>query len=129
MKSSKQFTFTKEYGSLGEVMTDHGLASLGDTYINFIYSLAMSERSGKPLGAKVRGSILAEALKRAGLREHMPSRVSKHAIADAAEALAVYAWLKKHVTLEECVSILCSNEEPVDGLTKLFLVIRDRVKF
>ncbi|MEM2459043.1 MAG: ribonuclease III family protein, partial [Candidatus Bathyarchaeia archaeon] len=85
MKSSKQFTFTKEYGSLGEVMTDHGLASLGDTYINFIYSLAMSERSGKPLGAKVRGSILAEALKRAGLREHMPSRVSKHAIADAAE--------------------------------------------
>jgi len=110
-------------------MTDHGLASLGDTYINFIYSLAMSERSGKPLGAKVRGSILAEALKRAGLREHMPSRVSKHAIADAAEALAVYAWLKKHVTLEECVSILCSNEEPVDGLTKLFLLIRDRVKF
>ncbi|MBS7659303.1 hypothetical protein KEJ28_01235 [Candidatus Bathyarchaeota archaeon] len=108
MKSSKQFTFTKEYGSLGEVMTDHGLASLG---------------------AKVRGSILAEALKRAGLREHMPSRVSKHAIADAAEALAVYAWLKKHVTLEECVSILCSNEEPVDGLTKLFLLIRDRVKF
>jgi len=108
---------------------DHKLAALGDAYINFAYSLALSQNKGQPSGAKVRGSVLAEAFKKAGLRGHMPSRVSRHMLADAAEALTVYAWLHKHITLEESVAILEKAENPVEGLTQLFLTIKDRVKF
>jgi len=108
---------------------DHKLAALGDAYINFAYSLALSQNKGQPSGAKVRGSVLAEAFKKAGLRGRMPSRVSRHMLADAAEALTVYAWLHKHITLEESVAILEKAENPVEGLTQLFLTIKDRVKF
>jgi hypothetical protein len=126
---SKAFSFAKVYKNLTEVLMDHKLAALGDAYINFAYSLALSQNKGQPSGAKVRGSVLAEAFKKAGLRGHMPSRVSRHMLADAAEALTVYAWLHKHITLEESVAILEKAENPVEGLTQLFLTIKDRVKF
>ncbi|MEM2911147.1 MAG: ribonuclease III family protein [Candidatus Bathyarchaeia archaeon] len=127
--NDKTFSFTKEYKNLAEILTDHKLAALGDAYINLAYSLAISERKGQPSGAKVKGSVLAEAFKKAGLREHMPSRVSRHMLADAAEALTVYAWLHKHITLEECVGILQKAENPIEGFTKLLTIITNRATF
>jgi len=121
--------FVKAHRSLSEVLTDHELASLGDAYINFAYALALSNRKGKPLGAKVKGTILAEALKRAGLREHLPARMSRHMLADAAEALIVYGWLNSYVTLEESVSTLMEFANSVEGLTQLLVKIKNRVKF
>jgi hypothetical protein len=50
-------------------------------------------------------------------------------LADAAEALTVYAWLHSYIKLEECVTILEKAENPVEGFTQLFLTIKDRVKF
>jgi len=125
----KAFSFAKIYKDLTEVLMDHKLAALGDAYINFAYSLALSQNKGQPSGAKVRGSVLAEAFKKAGLRKHMPSKVSRHMLADAAEALTVYAWLHSYIKLEECVTILEKAENPVEGFTQLFLTIKDRVKF
>jgi hypothetical protein len=125
----KAFSFAKIYKNLTEVLMDHKLAALGDAYINFAYSLALSQNKGQPSGAKVRGSVLAEAFKKAGLRKHMPSKVSRHMLADAAEALTVYAWLHSYIKLEECVTILEKAENPVEGFTQLFLTIKDRVKF
>ncbi|MEM2412344.1 MAG: ribonuclease III family protein [Candidatus Bathyarchaeia archaeon] len=121
--------FLKPYNSLTEVLTDHKLAALGDAFINFAYSLALSKKRGQPSGAKVKGAILKEAFRKAGLREHMPSRVSSHIIADAAEALIAYAWLKKHITLEECVAILTKTENMVDSFTELLSKIREKVTF
>lgn len=121
--------FTKPYKSLTEVLTDHKLAALGDAYINFAYSLALSMKKGRPSGAKVKGSVLAEAFKKAGLRGRMPSRVSSHMLADAAEALIVYAWLYGHMPLHECVSILRKSENSVEGFTHLLSAIRDRITF
>ncbi|MEM2419962.1 MAG: ribonuclease III family protein [Candidatus Bathyarchaeia archaeon] len=123
------FTFVKAYNSLTEILTNHKLAALGDAFINFAYSLALSAKRGQPSGAKVRGAILAKAVRQAGLREYMPSRISSHMMADAAEALIVYAWLQKHVTLEECVIALCKAEDPVEGFAELLLKIKSRVKF
>ena len=80
-------SFLVPYKSLTEVLEDHKLASLGDTYINFVYSLTLSQKNKKPIGVKVKGSILAEALRRAGLREHVSSSMSCHDLADAVEAL------------------------------------------
>jgi hypothetical protein len=111
------------------VLADRDLASLGDAYINFAYSLALSNKTGRPQGVKVKGSVLAQALRNAGLREYLPSRMTKHALADAAEALIVYAWLKKAITLEETVRIMTEIQEPVEGLTQLLVTVRGKTTF
>jgi len=126
---NEAFSFAKAYKNLTEVLMDHKLAALGDAYINFVYSLALSKSKGQPSGAKVRGIVLAEAFRRAGLRMHMPSRVSRHMLADAAEALTVYAWIHSYITLEECAAILQKTEDPVESFTQLLLTIKERVKF
>lgn len=127
-KRDKAFSFIRTHGTMTEVLTDHKLASLGDIYINFAYSLALSNRRGKPSGAKVKGSMLAEALKKARLREHMPSRMTRHTLADAAEALIVYAWLHKYITLEQSVEILEKAEDPVEGFRRLLVTIKGRIR-
>ncbi len=118
-----------DYKCLREILLDHELAALGDAYVNFAYSLAISAKRGQPSGAKVSDHILAEALKKACLREHMPKRVSSHALADAAEAITVYAWLYNFIKLDECVKILQEAENSVEGFSRLLLTIKDRIKF
>lgn len=125
----KPYTFTKKHNNLTQILTNHNLASLGDTYINFAYSLAQSNKKRKPTGTKVKGSILAEALKKAGLREHLPARMTRHMLADAAESLVVYAWLHNYVTLEECVAMLEKTDDPVEGFSRLLATIKNRAKF
>ena len=126
---TRPYTFTKTHKNLTEILTNHKLASLGDTYTNFAYSLALSNKKGEPSGTKVKGHVLAEALKRAGLREHLPSRMTRHTLADAAEAIIVYAWLNKHVTLEECVSTLENTNNPIEGFTQLLTKIKNKIRF
>jgi hypothetical protein len=101
------FSFRTVRGSLAEVLADRDLASLGDAYVNFAHSLALSNRRRKPLGVRVKGSVLAEALRKAGLRDRLGSGMSRaHALADAAEAMIVYAWLNGRLTLDESVAIM-----------------------
>jgi len=121
--------FMKTYRNLTEVLTDHKLASLGDAYVNFAYSLALSNKKSQPSGAKLKGTALAEALKRAGLRSHMPSRMTSHMLADAAEALIVYAWLNNHIALEETVTTIEKKDNLIDSLTQLLEKIKNRIKF
>jgi hypothetical protein len=120
---------TTKHDSLAAVLTDHKLAALGDAFINFVYSLALSNRRGVPSGAKVKGSLLAEGLRRAGLRPYIPSRTTRHMLADAAEALIVYAWLRDCITLEESVALLEKNEDLAEGLRELLEKIIHRVRF
>jgi hypothetical protein len=51
LKSESIPCFVKTHRNLTEVLTDHKLASLGDAYVNFAYSLALSNRTGRPTGA------------------------------------------------------------------------------
>jgi len=76
----------------------------------------------------VKGTALSEALRKAGLREHMPSRIDKHVLSDAAEALVVYAWLHDLLTLEDSVEILGKTDSLVEGLTQLLLKVKERIK-
>ena len=124
----KPYTFTKPYKNLTQILTDHKLASLGDAYINFVYSLAISNRNREPSGTKVKGVILAEAIKKAELRNYLPSRMTCHMMADAAEALIVYAWLNNNITLEESVAILEKNDAPIEGFSQLLTKIKNRTK-
>jgi hypothetical protein len=101
------FSFRTVQGSLAEVLADRDLDSLGDAYVNFAHSLALSNRRRKPLGVRVKGSVLAEALRKAGLRDRLGSGMSRaHALADATEAMIVYAWLNGRLTLDESVAIM-----------------------
>jgi len=120
--------FLKSYTSLSQVLTDKPLAALGDAYVNFVYSLALSKRIGKPKGKKMKGAPLAEAVRKAGLRESLPTRIDKHAISDAAEALLVYAWLNNIITLEESVEVLEKTGDLENGLTQLLLKAKEKIK-
>ena len=120
--------FLKNYSSLNQILTDKKLAALGDAYVNFIYSLAVSKRLGKPFGKKVKGTPLAEAVRKAGLRKLLPSRIDKHVLSDAAEALLVYAWLTKALTLEECVGALEKSDDLEEGLVRLLLRSTERIR-
>ncbi len=128
-RQHKEVSFNWNRESLKQVLTDHSLASLGDSYANFVYSVALSNRKRIPEGTKVKGSILAEALRRAGLRQQLSSRMSRHALADAAEALIVYSWLSDCLPLGECVRLLGKADDPIDGFTSVLVAARKRITF
>ena len=128
MNRNKRWISAK-HKCLTEVLTDHELASLGDAYVNFAYSLALSIDRRRPAGAKVKGTVLATAVKKAGLRQYLPSRMTRHSLSDAAESLIVYAWLNSCITLDETIAALANSEDHVEGFGKLLEVIRRRITF
>ncbi len=121
------FTFISQYRNLREVLMDQKLAALGDAYVNLVYSVALSKRKGEPTGAKVDNRLLAEALKKAGLRSLLPSRIDRHKQADAAEALIVYAWVRGSMTMEEGVSILEQGEDTVEAFCSFLLTAKKKL--
>jgi hypothetical protein len=121
------FTFVPQYESLSQVLMDQKLASLGDAYVNFLYSLALSKEKGEPTGTKVKGRLLADAFKKAELRKFLPSRIDRHKKADAAEALIVYAWIKGSMTMEEGLKILEQNGDKVEMFSLLLLTAKRKL--
>lgn len=117
----------KKHRSLQEVLLDKDLAGLGDVYVNFVHSLALSQKLQRPTGAKVNNRILAEAVKKAGLRKMLPRRIDRHAQGNAAEALIVYAWLQEIMSFEDCLKILEGSDDPTDAFTQLLQEIRKRL--
>jgi hypothetical protein len=118
------FAFTPKYESLSEVLMDQKLASLGDAYVNFLYSLALSKKKGEPIGTRVKGRLLADAFKKAELRSFLPSRINRHKQADAAEALIVYAWMRGSMTIEEGLRSLEQNEDEIEAFSFLLLTAK-----
>ncbi|HDM88617.1 hypothetical protein DRO64_01115 [Candidatus Bathyarchaeota archaeon] len=105
------FPFVLEYQSLKDVLIDHDLAALGDAFVNFIYSLALSFRRGKPVGEKLDNETLASALREAGLRKILPFRMDRHEMANAAEALIVYAWLRGVMSMGDILRIIERSDD------------------
>jgi len=128
MNRAGPFPFLSKYTGLEAVVADHELAALGDAYVNFVYSLALSEKLGKPVGRKLDSSTLASALKRAGLRKILPSRMDRHKQADAAEALVVYAWLVRAVSLEETVGTIVKAKAPEDGFVRILRKVARKIE-
>ena len=107
---------------LGKILTNPGLAQFGDSLLNFAYSIALTETTGRPRGTKVQDRILADAAARVGLRKLLPRRVNRGDVANSLEALLGHVWLQKMITLEEIVAPLkTENLDP----SKRFSVLAD----
>lgn len=119
--------FISEHRTLRQILMDHKLAALGDAYVNFLFSLAESEKSHEPVGARVDNNRLAAALRKAGLRKILPSRTSRHEQADAAEALIVYAWIRNVMPIEEAVNVLERCEDESQAFCSLILTAKEKL--
>jgi hypothetical protein len=109
-------------------LRDKDLASLGDAFVNFIYSLALTEINGRPHGTKVSDRVLSDAFRLAGLREALGTRVSRKDLANAAEALLARGYQQQLITIDESVSILSENPDgPQGGLSNLLKLTAQRV--
>lgn len=114
--------------AIRQILRNRELASLGDAYVNFIYSLALTEISGHPRAVKVSDRVLAEALRVSGLREHLGTRVTRKDLANASEALLVEVYRRRLTTIEESVRTLSKNPDgPNAGLSELLKLAADRV--
>jgi dsRNA-specific ribonuclease len=110
------------------VMRNKQLASLGDAFVNFVYSLALTQANGKPQSVKVSDRILAEAFKLSGLRKYLGTRISKKDLANASESLLVDAYQKKLITIEESVKILSEDPDGLQsGLSQLMKLTAERI--
>jgi len=109
-----------------EVMMDKGLAALGDALVNLAYSLALSLESGRPTGRKLDNKLLSGALRASGLRALAPRRMDRHELANAAEALIAYGWLKGLLGLWEVVEALMAPDV-VEGLSGLLKDLSGRL--
>lgn len=97
--------------------TDKGLAKIGDGVVNLTYSIAKSiyltkvNNNNKNIrtGLKVSKKILAEALKKANLKNFSKSRADAHGLADTVEALIAYVWFSDKMTIEDIVNCLVDS--------------------
>jgi hypothetical protein len=119
LTGKKELQFIPPHKSISDVFDDHDLAALGDAFVNFVYSLALSKKLGRPIGRKVDSSTLASALRKADLRKILPSRTDRHKQADAAESLIVYAWLTGEISLEETLHIMEREKTAEDAFNLL----------
>jgi hypothetical protein len=113
---------------LRRILLDKNLAQFGDSLLNFAYSLALTEITGKPTGFKIQDKVLAEASVKSGLRKHLPRRVNRGDVANGFEALVAYAWIEKRINLDEIVSLLKKDRlSHIENFTELADTIMSRI--
>jgi hypothetical protein len=114
--------------AIRQIVRNKELASLGDAYVNFIYSLALTKISGHPQAVKVSDRLLAGAFKLAGLRDCLGTRITRKDLANASESLLVEAYLKELLTIQESVQILAQHPDgPAAGLSDLMKLAAERL--
>jgi hypothetical protein len=94
-------------------------SNIGDPFVNFIYSLALSTTFKKPMGKKASNFILAEAVTRSGIRERLGSRMRRGEFGDYAEGLIFLAWAEKKISIKDAVDILASSLTPQNNRIQL----------
>ena len=72
--SIKKLRAIQDFSNLREVINNKALAKLGDTFMNFVYSLAKSIALGKFDAWKVPDKVLAQALRDAELRKFIAAK-------------------------------------------------------
>ncbi|MEM3079837.1 MAG: ribonuclease III family protein, partial [Thermoproteota archaeon] len=99
---------------------------LGDSYLNFLYSMALSEAGGKPTGARIKDRTLVDVAKATGIRSMLPSRTPKGRVADSIEALIMYTWLRGVLKFEDMMEVF--RKRLYDPVSSLEEIVREAVK-
>jgi hypothetical protein len=112
-----------------QILKNRRLARLGDAYVNFLFSLALTKASGIPVGVKVSDRILFEAAKNSGIRPLLPRRIKRGEVANVIEALVVDSWMRKSLELNEMVDIISKNSDNLtEAATQLVKSILERMR-
>ncbi len=93
------------------VLLDKPLAMLGDSFLNFVYSMAVTLTIKKPFGAKISDEVLRDAFDKSKLsilRKH-GLRGNKGTIGNAMEALSIYLYARHFVSVDILLNILTDN--------------------
>ncbi|MBO0887507.1 hypothetical protein J2P12_00240 [Candidatus Bathyarchaeota archaeon] len=118
--SQQKKTDSQNANDLTRILTDDGLAQLGDSLLNFAFSMALTQRTGMPTGTRVPDKVLAEAAVQAGLRKHLPKRVGRGDVANSVEALLGFVWLRHQITLDDILDCLKTDDtQPSQSFAKL----------
>ena len=113
--------------AISSIMQDRKLASLGDAYVNLVYSMALTQISGEPRGVKVSDRILSRAFKAAGLRSYLGARQTRKDFANASEALLIESFRKGLLTISESVKIIAQHDDLADGVGDLLKTAVERM--
>lgn len=113
-----------EVEELVQILRDKKLAQLGDSFVNFLYSLALTRHLRQPVGTKVSDKVLAEAARKAGLRHLLPKRTSRSDVSNAVESLVIYAWLQHHLTMDGVLTVL---QEQVESPSDAFAALSEKI--
>ena len=114
--------------TIQRVLRDKKLATLGDAFVNFIYSLALTKLNGRPEGTKVSDRVLSEAFRLADLRRHLGARLSRKDLANAAESLLAEAYRKNLISIDESVEVIAQTpDDPNVGLSNLLKLAAERM--
>jgi hypothetical protein len=112
-----------------QILKNRRLARLGDAYVNFLFSLALTKASGIPVGVKVSDRILFEAAKNSGIRPLLPRRIKRGEVANVIEALVVDSWMRKSLELDEMVDIISKNSDDLtEAATQLVKSILEKMR-
>lgn len=109
---------------LMQILLDRKLAQFGDSFVNFLYSLALTRSRGRPVGIKVCDRALAMAAQKVGIRKLLPKRTPRGDVSNAIEALVAYAWLHHQVTIDEATAVL---EEQADSPSDAFATLSRKI--
>ncbi len=106
--------------NIEDILRDKGLASFGDSLVNFLSSLAVTKSLGKPAGLRINNKILAEAVRRSRLRSLIPRRTDRKAAGNYAEAIIAYAWLEGIITTDGFIKMLMNDlDNPVNAFKNI----------
>ena len=123
--------------TMKEVGVNKGLAKLGDSITNLIYSLAKTVVIHQLDQRKVNKTILSNALKNAEMREYAIKRSGAHETADTVEAFLGFMYCCEKWTIDEMVQILIpilqqydlrDYKSEIEGAIAAFTVLLKKIK-
>ena len=107
----KQIKGEVSWKTLQSFIAEKGNSKLGDSLVNFIYSLAKSGVSNTPTGTKVSDLILSKAYRSSKWDKNKDLKLKgdKGRLADQVESLILFFWVYDLVTLDECIYSLMNH--------------------
>ena len=99
---------------LRDFIFNKGNAKLGDSLVNFLYSLAKSGVSHSTTGTKVSDLILANAYRSSSWTksDDLQLKGKKGQLADQVEALVLFFWIQRLISIDKFVATLMEVLNP-----------------